>query len=67
MIAPSISRRPGESRHRYPPCQVELQSRQQQLIVARNDSPKQKLALSRIIGLRWVRRFALTDTAPTML
>jgi len=34
-------------------AQVELQSRQQQLIAARNEFAKQKLALARIIGLRW--------------
>lgn len=45
-------------------AQVELQSRQQQLIVARNDFAKQKLALSRIIGLPLGQAFALTDTAP---
>jgi len=44
-------------------AQVELQSRQQQLIVARNDFAKQKLALSRIIDSVG-QAFALTDTAP---
>jgi outer membrane protein TolC len=45
-------------------AQVELQSRQQQLIVARNDFAKQKLALSRTIGLPLGQQFALTDRAP---
>jgi outer membrane protein TolC len=45
-------------------AQVELQSRQQQLIVARNDFAKQKLALSRIIGLALGQEFILTDKAP---
>jgi outer membrane protein TolC len=44
--------------------QVELQSRQQQLIVARNDFAKQKLALSRIIGLPLGQEFTLSDKAP---
>jgi outer membrane protein TolC len=45
-------------------AQVELQSRQQQLIVARNDFAKQKLTLSRIIGLPLGQEFRLTDKAP---
>lgn len=45
-------------------AQVELQSRQQQLIVARNDFAKQKLVLSRIIGLALGQEFILTDKAP---
>ena len=44
--------------------QVELQSRQQQLIVARTDFAKQKLALSRIIGLPLGQEFTLSDKAP---
>jgi outer membrane protein TolC len=44
--------------------QVELQSRQQQLIVARSEFAKQKLALSRIIGLPLGQEFALSDKAP---
>lgn len=44
--------------------QVELQSRQQQLIVARNDFAKQKLSLSRIIGLPLGQEFTLADKAP---
>jgi outer membrane protein TolC len=43
---------------------VELQTRQQQLIVARNDFAKQKLALARIIGLPAGQEFTLTDQAP---
>jgi outer membrane protein TolC len=45
-------------------AQVELQTRQQQLIVARNDSAKQKLALARIIGLPPGQEFSLADKAP---
>lgn len=44
--------------------QVELQTRRQQLIVARNDYAKQKLALARIIGLPPGQQFALTEKAP---
>jgi outer membrane protein TolC len=44
--------------------QVELQSRKQQLISARNDFAKQKLVLSRIIGLPLGQDFILTDKAP---
>ena len=43
---------------------VELQTRQQQLIVARNDYAKQKLALGRVIGLPPGQEFALSDKAP---
>lgn len=43
---------------------VELQTRQQQLIVARNDYAKQKLALARAIGLPTGQEFTLTDEAP---
>jgi outer membrane protein TolC len=45
-------------------AQVELQTRQQQLIVARNDYAKQKLSLSRIIGLPPGQEFQLTEKAP---
>jgi outer membrane protein TolC len=45
-------------------AQVELQSRQQQLIVARNDFAKQKLALARIIGLPPGQEFSLADKIP---
>lgn len=45
-------------------AQVELQARQQQLIVARNDFAKGKLALARIIGLPPGQEFSLTDKAP---
>ena len=44
--------------------QVELQSRKQQLISARNDFAKQKLVVSRIIGLPVGQEFILTDKAP---
>jgi len=44
--------------------QVELQSRKQQLIAARNDFAKQKLSLSRIIGLPLGQEFTLSDKAP---
>jgi outer membrane protein TolC len=43
---------------------VELQNRQQQLIVARNDYAKQKLALARVIGLPPGQEFTLTTEAP---
>jgi outer membrane protein TolC len=43
---------------------VELQTRQQQLIVARNDLAKQKLAVARIIGLPPGQEFVLTEKAP---
>ena len=44
--------------------QVELQTRQQQLIAARNDFAKQKLSLARIIGLPPGQEFVLTEKAP---
>ena len=44
--------------------QVELQTRQQQLIAARNDFSKQKLSLARIIGLPSGQEFVLTEKAP---
>jgi outer membrane protein TolC len=43
---------------------VELQTRQQQLIVARNDLAKQKLSVARIIGIPLEQAFVLTETAP---
>lgn len=45
-------------------ARVELQSRQEQLILARNDFAKQKLSLSRIVGLPLGQEFTLTDTVP---
>jgi outer membrane protein TolC len=45
-------------------AQVELQTRQQQLIVARNDLAKQKLTVARIIGLPPGQDFILTEKAP---
>jgi len=42
---------------------VELQTREQQLISARNDLAKQKIALGRAIGLPTGQGFALTDSA----
>ncbi len=43
---------------------MEFQTRQQQLIVARNDYAKQKLLLARTIGLPPGQEFNLTDKAP---
>lgn len=45
-------------------ARVEFQNRQQQLIVARNEYAKQKLALVRAIGLPTGQEIALTDKAP---
>ena len=45
-------------------AQVEFQNRQQQLIVARNDFAKQKLALVRAIGLPVGQEIALVSKAP---
>jgi outer membrane protein TolC len=45
-------------------ARVELQSRQQQLIVARNDYAKEKLTLARVIGLPPGQEFGLITTAP---
>jgi outer membrane protein TolC len=45
-------------------AQVELQSRRQQLIAARNDFAKQKLALARVIGLPLAQDFTLTEKIP---
>lgn len=44
--------------------QVELQTRQQQLIAARNELAKQKLSIARIIGLAPGQEFVLTEKAP---
>ena len=44
--------------------QVELQTRQQQLIAARNDFAKQKLSLARVIGLPPGQEFLLSDKSP---
>ena len=44
--------------------QVELQTRQQQLIVARNDLAKLKLGVARVIGLAPGQEFVLTEKAP---
>lgn len=45
-------------------AQVELQTRQQQLIAARNDLAKQRLTVARIIGLAPGQEFVLTEKAP---
>lgn len=45
-------------------AQVELQARQQQLIVARNELAKQNLTVARVIGLAAGQEFVLTETAP---
>ena len=45
-------------------AQVELQTRQQQFIVARNDLAKSNLRVARIIGLAPGQQFVLTETAP---
>lgn len=45
-------------------AQVEYQARQQQLIVARNNAQKEKLALSRVIGLPLGQPFTLADKMP---
>ncbi len=59
------SRRRGWSRRltRFAP-QVELQTRQQQLIVARNDLAKLKFSVARVIGLAPGQEFVLTEKAP---
>jgi len=44
-------------------AKVEFQTRQQQLISARNDLAKQKIVLGRVIGLPTGQEFTLTDTA----
>jgi outer membrane protein TolC len=43
---------------------VELQTRQQQLIQAKNDFAIQKLAVARVIGLAPAQEFELTDKSP---
>lgn len=45
-------------------ARVDYQSLEQQLIVAQNQLEKDKLALSRTIGLPLAQKFNLTDTAP---
>ena len=45
-------------------AKVELQTRQTQLILARNDFAKQKLTLARTIGLPPGQEFTLSDKAP---
>ena len=45
-------------------AQVELQTRQQQLIVARNELAKSTLSVARIIGLPLGQQFVLTERAP---
>ncbi|HEY0308033.1 MAG TPA: TolC family protein [Acidobacteriaceae bacterium] len=45
-------------------AQVDNQNLQQQLIVAKNQLEKDKLALARTIGLPLAQQFRLTDTAP---
>ncbi|HEY6489917.1 MAG: TolC family protein [Terracidiphilus sp.] len=45
-------------------ARVDYQSLEQQLIVARNQLEKDKLALARTIGLPLEQKFNLTDTAP---
>jgi outer membrane protein TolC len=45
-------------------AQVELQTRQQELIAARNDYAKQRLSLARIIGLAPGQQFDLVEKAP---
>jgi outer membrane protein TolC len=44
--------------------QVELQNRQQQLIVARNNLAKSTLSVARVIGLPPGQQFVLTEKAP---
>lgn len=45
-------------------ARVDYQTQEQQLIVARDDLEKDKLALARTIGLPLAQKFTLTDTAP---
>ena len=45
-------------------AQVEVQSRRQQLIAARNDFAKQKLSLARVVGLPLAQEFMLTEKIP---
>lgn len=44
--------------------QVELQTRQQQLIAARNELAKERLTVARVIGLPLGQPFVLTEKAP---
>ena len=44
-------------------AKVELQTREQQLISARNDLAKQKIVLGRVVGLPTGQEFELTDNA----
>ncbi len=60
--------RSGERRH-FPAidglrAQVELKTRQQQLIQAKNDFAIQKLTLARVIGLAPGQQYELTDKSP---
>ncbi len=43
-------------------AKVELQTRKQQLISARNELPKQKIVLERVIGLPTGQEFTLTES-----
>ena len=45
-------------------AQVELQTREQQFIVARNDLAKSNLSVARVIGLAPGQQFVLTEKAP---
>lgn len=45
-------------------AQVELQTRKQQLILARNELAKQRLTVARVIGLAPEQEFVLTEKAP---
>ena len=62
------SQRPGESRHfagnRRLRAKVELQTRQQQLIQAKNNFAIQKLTVARVIGLAPGQEFEFTDKSP---
>jgi outer membrane protein TolC len=45
-------------------AQVEMQTQQQRLLVARNDYDKQMLSLARVIGLPLAQKFSLADRIP---
>lgn len=45
-------------------AQVQMQAREQRMLVVRNDEAKQKLMLARVIGLADGQVFELTDTMP---
>jgi outer membrane protein TolC len=47
-----------------PPAKVELQTRQQQLLQAKNNFGMQKLTVARVIGLAPGQEFELTDNSP---